>query len=142
MAVQDPVKAEKPPGDGEHHAAELAEYLSKCAKELVTAYDDALAGKYDATRLVKDASRLTAHAIGDAAKLIVCGIELAKAAAERPADGTAPTGPPGTVKPPRTAPQAPPPVPGAGGPARSGWRIWRWPSRFVGRAARRLRRPR
>jgi len=109
MAVQEPVTDEKPTGNGERFAAELADYLSECAKELVTAFDDALAGKYDAKRLVKDASRMTARAIGDTAKLILLGFELAKAAADRPAEGTAPTDTPGTVEPPSATPEAPSP---------------------------------
>jgi hypothetical protein len=104
MADQ-PVTGGTPPGYDEPHAADLAgdlvDSLREWVKELSTAFDDALAGTYDAKRLVEDASRMTSRAIRDTAKVIVTGFGLATAVANRPPPGT--PGPPGA-----TLPAAPP----------------------------------
>ena len=110
MAAKEPVTGERPTGNGERLAEELAgdlgDNLREYIHELFTAFDAALAGKYDAKRLVEDASRMTARAIRDTAKLILSGFELAKAAADSPGEGTAPTGTAGTAGTPDTTPPA------------------------------------
>jgi hypothetical protein len=116
MAYEEPVAGESPIESGESLAVELAgdlgDSLREYVKELFTAFDAALAGNYDAKRLVEDASRMTSRAIRDTAKLILSGFALATAAADRTGEGTPPTGTPGTTEPPATTepPGATPPA--------------------------------
>jgi hypothetical protein len=110
MATEEPVTGERPTDEGERHAAELAGDLGDNLREFVhewfTAFDAALAGKYDAKRLVEDASRMTSRAIRDTAKVILTGFELAKAAANHPRQGMTSTETPATTEPPSATPPA------------------------------------
>jgi hypothetical protein len=113
MVAERSVTDEAPTGSGEERAAELAggvgDNLREYVKEWFTAFDAALSGKYDAKRLVEDVSRMTSRAIRDTAKLVLSGLELAKAVANRPGEGMPPTGKPGETEPPGTTPASPTP---------------------------------
>jgi hypothetical protein len=113
MVAEGSVTDEVPTSSGEERVAELAgdmgDNLREYVKEWFTAFNAALAGQYDAKRLVKDASRMTSRAIRDTAKLVLSGFELAKTVANSPGPGSPPsTGRSGTNPPDETPPTSSP----------------------------------